>query len=1073
MILSLLDTPTKINIPESFIGWTGLVLFLLAFIFSIIHWWEIPISSIQRRWTLLLFLFLLIIPANLFLGVGDTPFENDSIFGGLVPGMLSSAIPWLLISGFFGPVIGGLAGLMSGLFQSFWLTNSIYTPMITAISAVIAGVSFRQKYRGSIYSVMRHPAGAAAAAGISAYLLTSLAAFFESSLSLAGRLDLAMTSWRANLLAIMLPLVVAGLVGEFFFYQKLGPWKKVRPFVPSPDEGFSESKFWRISLPVCFLFIFLFSQAVWSIQTRHINHFLKDSISSHAELAAGYWVQEEEKLLAVAEDFSTPELFLISPLDFFITAQKTFDEENLHITLVDSKGIVIQRYPDATSTPKYSADVIGAIRAGLQSNVTSVISFQSGMNSTELNLVVIQPVAFGEEGKNGVVVLQYGLAPRSMKSSFWAEIQKLEDLGATVWIEPAEDAGLRLEGISTADIQSRVFPGEYLTYSEPESSTFYAYWPSNQEWNIFVSVPTTAASENLLPEFFKQVLLLIIGFTILLLLLNLYWLNLFKDEQRLLLASRQISRGDYVIPPGIQDVTELSELGHAIDQIRVNVKSQMDEAYRLISIGRGVAFREEFGIAVEPILRAALRGDAACARVILVPADIERVVQTSIRRFGEGERSDAYAVLDTQILEICQKEGIFVIRNTARSRRIDLNNAVTVPASIAALPVYLDKDDFLGVFWVGYERSQVFPDEEIAHLKTLASEIAVAAAGERRISETELGKKQFESLVSAIQDPLLLINEEGVVLFANAAAISINGLIIRDENGNRKAIPDIQRIIPDDSHEISDEGLIQEILLSNGRNYSARVTKLETDGYLNGLLCVLRDINSYSEMIARKGEFVETVSHDLRQPLTLISGYATMVQMVGSVNDQQRGYLDKITNDLESLKKMVNNILDLGRIETETRLFKSGIHPEELVTKVIDEFSLQAQQKKITLSDLTNPENDPIELEADGGLLYQALYNIVENAIKFSNIDGRVDVWVEKLDNMCVFHVKDNGIGISPIDLPGIFAKSSRSSARESGQYSPKMGLAIVKSIIEQHGGNVTVESQLGKGSHFRIEIPI
>lgn len=1049
-------------------------LFCLAFFFCLIHWWDIPLTVIQRKWKLLIFLFLIIVPANLFLGLGSTPFEGDSIFAGLIPGMLLSAIPWLLISAFFGPVLGGMAGLLSGFFQAFWLTNSLYTLFVVAISAILAGVSFRQKYRGGVYDALRHPAGAAAIAGVTAYLLSAAAAFADSNNLLAARLDACLTIWRTDLLSIILPLLLAGLAGEILFTQKIGPWRKNTTLLPSPDEGFSDSKFWRISIPVCFVFIFLFSQAIWSIQTRQLNHFLQDSIASHAGLVAGYWVEEEQALGNKVKEFANPGLLDLSPLDFFLFAQKVFSNENVQISVINQKSMVIHQYPDGNATPKYSPDVLNAVKASLSGKPTSVISLQSGVENPVLTLINIQPILDGDGKLSGVVLLQEGLYPRPSKSRFWAEVSKIEEAGGEVWIVPTEGLQPALEEIVPAEVQSRVFPGEFLAYQNGSSNLHYAYWPSTKDWNIFVKISSAAAGESLLPEFLKQVLLLVVGFAILLLLLNLYWLNLFRDEQRLLQASRQISRGDFGILSGIQEVSELSDLALTIEQIRVNVKAQTDEAQRLISIGRGVAFREEFGTAVAPILNAALRGDASCARVILMPPQVESVIQSPLRRFGLGERSDAYVVLDNQVLEICKREGIFVIRNTARSRRIDLNNAVTVPSSIVGLPIYLEKDDFLGVLWVGYERPQVFPEEEITHLKTLASEIAVAAAGERRLSETEHGRKQFEALLGAIQDPLLLLDVSGEVIFANEAASTLEGLILRDEEGNRvAALPSLQKSIPGSFSDFSEEGIIREIQLANGRIYSARFTPFEADGRFGGSLCVLRDVNSYTEMLARKGEFVETVSHDLRQPLAMISGYATMIQMVGAVNDQQRSYMQKITNGLETMNKMVNNILDLGRIETDTRLRMEELQAEALVTQVVNELIPQANQKKIVLSDKSQKTDSPLVIEADSELLHQALFNVVENAIKFTNIEGKVDVWVEKVGSRCVFSVQDSGIGISPIDLPGLFNKSSRNPIRESGQRASKLGLTIVKSIVELHGGKVEVESQLGKGSLFRIEIPI
>jgi signal transduction histidine kinase len=254
--------------------------------------------------------------------------------------------------------------------------------------------------------------------------------------------------------------------------------------------------------------------------------------------------------------------------------------------------------------------------------------------------------------------------------------------------------------------------------------------------------------------------------------------------------------------------------------------------------------------------------------------------------------------------------------------------------------------------------------------------------------------------------------------------------------------------------------------------YSARFTPFQSEGKLVGSLCVLRDVNSYSELLTRKGEFVETVSHDLRQPLTMISGYATMIQMVGELNDQQNSYLQKITSGLDTMNRMVNNILDMGRIEAGTRLRLENVDVNALVAQVVDEFIPQAVQKKILLSNDTIPMVEPLFIEADSELLHQAVFNVIENAIKFTGIDGKVKVWVENTGSQYVINVQDTGIGISPIDLPGLFSRSGHGSIHEAGQRASKLGLTIVKSIVDLHGGKVKVESQLGKGSLFRIEIP-
>lgn len=1073
MILSLLETPTKINIPDSIAGWVGFGLYCLVFVAALVRWWDIPAAFIQKRWQLLVFLYFAIIPANLFLGIGENNVNGVELFRGQYPGMVLSAVPWFLISAFFGPVLGGLAGFLSGLIQGVLSTNSIFTPLVMAISGTIAGACLRQRYRGELYNYVRHPLGASAITALIAYLLCSVAAFASAGEPLASMVNAGLQNWKTDLLFVGLPVLIAGVAGEILFKRKIGPWRKAVNLLPSPDEGFAESKFWRVTLPVTFLFVFILAQISWDIQTRQVRDVLKGSIGSHAGLAAQYFPDQAKVIVDKTKVIATPALLDRSTLDFYTDMQKAFPAERVNITVVNSKSMILHQFPQAGITDTFSAELLLAVKSALDGKGAALVSQHLRDDPVSLTLNMVQPILDGDSKVLGVVILQQGVFPRQPDSPFWSEVTRMEDEGALIWLVPTEVRNPMLDDVPAPDLRSQVFPGEFSDQQGWKSTASYAYWPSSKDWTVYVKIPSSAGATLILVDFLKQMLFLVIGFAVLLILLDMYWINLFHDEQRLLQAARQISRGNYSPIAGLSDVSEMTDISQALEQVRVNVKSQMDEAHRLISIGRGVAVREEFGTAVEPILRAALRGDATCARVILVPPDMESVLQAPLRRFGFGDRSDAYAVLDTQVLEICKREGIFVIRNTARSRRIDFNSAVTIPASIVGLPVYLEKDDFLGVLWIGYEKPQVFPDEEISLLKTLASEIAVAAAGERRLSETEQGRKQFEALVGAIQDPLLLLDQTGEVIYANEAALNVDGLILRDEDGKRIAsLPSMQKSITGINGDISSEGIVREIQFIDGRVYSARFSPFVTDGKFTGSMCVLRDVKSYAEELSRKGEFVETVSHDLRQPLTMITGYANMIQMLGETNDQQRLYLQKIIAGLETMGRMVNSILDLSRVETATRLHLEPVDARTLVTKVVEEFAPQAAQKKIAITNLTRLD-EPLLIDADSELLHQAIFNIVENAIKFTGIDGKVNIWVEKENSKCVIAIQDTGIGISPIDVPGLFNRAGRGNVREAGQRASKLGLIIVKSIVELHGGEVHVESQLGKGSKFTIEIPM
>jgi two-component system phosphate regulon sensor histidine kinase PhoR len=219
------------------------------------------------------------------------------------------------------------------------------------------------------------------------------------------------------------------------------------------------------------------------------------------------------------------------------------------------------------------------------------------------------------------------------------------------------------------------------------------------------------------------------------------------------------------------------------------------------------------------------------------------------------------------------------------------------------------------------------------------------------------------------------------------------------------------------------------------------------------------------------------VSHDLRAPLTLMRGYATMLQMVGDLNDQQKLYVEKIVTGVENMSRLVSNLLDLGRIEAGIGLQIERVAGEGLVETVLNSLQPLIKQKSIQIKQVISSDmlNQPkIFIEADHALLQQAVYNLVENAIKYTKVGGVVDVRLNIHGERAVFEIRDNGIGIAPLDLPHLFEKFYRSGRREA--YSERgtgLGLAIVKSIAERHSGRVWVESQLGKGSTFYLDLPL
>jgi signal transduction histidine kinase len=261
--------------------------------------------------------------------------------------------------------------------------------------------------------------------------------------------------------------------------------------------------------------------------------------------------------------------------------------------------------------------------------------------------------------------------------------------------------------------------------------------------------------------------------------------------------------------------------------------------------------------------------------------------------------------------------------------------------------------------------------------------------------------------------------------------------------------------------------------MPDGKTYLAMASAMTADGRTVGRVCILRDVTQLKEIDTLKSDFVSTVSHDLRSPLTLMRGYASMLEMAGELNDQQKNYSKMIVQGVDNMAKLVNNLLDLGRIDFGVGLQVEKVPILDIVERVTSSLQMQAAQKKISLG-LEIAKDLPNIIEADQALLQQAVYNLVENAVKYTPEGGTVTIHLQCTESTLTFAIQDSGIGIPKSDLPRLFEKFYRGTNREAlAQRGTGLGLAIVKSIAERHGGKVWVESELGKGSTFYLLVPL
>ena len=236
----------------------------------------------------------------------------------------------------------------------------------------------------------------------------------------------------------------------------------------------------------------------------------------------------------------------------------------------------------------------------------------------------------------------------------------------------------------------------------------------------------------------------------------------------------------------------------------------------------------------------------------------------------------------------------------------------------------------------------------------------------------------------------------------------------------------------------------------------------------------IRALEAEKRLIKLREEFIASVSNDLRNPLFSLMGYLDLLRS-GKVNDSNlhNEYLLRATKDANRLLGMVNELLDFSLSESQSlALSYARVDLVALVQDVLQSFREQADARRISLK--FAPKDPSLIADVDISRLRRVLINLVENAIKFSEMDDKVLVKVESLNGNAIINVIDQGCGIPNEDYSKIFEKYYQvNHSPNKNTFGMGLGLYIATLIVEAHGGTITVESKLNTGSKFTITVPI
>jgi signal transduction histidine kinase/HAMP domain-containing protein len=1086
IILWLPDTYPALVWPASIVGWLGWLVFLGLIIGLAQSWRQIQLPWGGRNWGIFAGLVVSIILSTLAFGlllpVGTALSQPNVPLGPRGPAlMFLSALPLMLAGGILGPVAAALLGFLAGVLRFVWDTHSIYTSLELALLGILFSIAVRQRYRTHVFSLLREPLIATFVLALIYAPIFIIDSFLVSSGTMEDRLIYALAGVTYSVFARGGELLLAGLFAQVLAVAFPAPWGRRLPLQPSPIERSLEARFLFGTGALIIILLLALLVGDWFVAGTAARDMLHNRLKGTAELASQsvpFFLETGQNLsIQISQD---PGLQILSgdELNGVLSQQIRSIPYFNQLIVFDNAKRLLGNYPSlAASRLNLSPEEnIGLDLAfsGILSQTYSIPPSQPGQPARVSFIIAIIDPSTAQPGR--VLVARTDLANNPFAQPLIASLKSMSesDLGG--------------DGILLDENRRILYPpaqvmSQYTGQQKTEAAFFddtaskgtrnlVYYLPvTGRSWAVVLTVPAQKAQQIAL-----KIAAPLSGMIIFLALVALIALRvglsvITTSLQTLANEAVRIAQGQLDHELTIEGVDEVGQLRRAFEQMRVSLQSRLEELNRFLLVSQGVASSLDMQDAVQPVMEAVLATGASAVRVVMPPfgEDAEQG-QTAI--YALGPCKEHYAYLDEQVMALAHQQERVVLTNVPRSRGLELNPGKTNPASLLAIPLRHENKNY-GVLWAGYDQARLFSETDVRFLTTLAGQAALAASNNRLFRSAEVGRQRLAAILASTPDPVLVTDQFNRLLLANPAAWQMLGVAIGTGEGQPIEKVVSQKPLLDILQVTSPDELSAEVTLPSGQVYLATASPVVADGRPVGRVCILRDVTHFKELDTMKTEFVSTVSHDLRSPLTLMRGYATMLEMVGALNEQQQGYVKKIIFGVENMARLVNNLLDLGRVEAGVGLQLETIPLYDLLERVTTPLQMQAANKNIELT-VDTPKNTMPLIEADPALFQQAMYNLIENAIKYTPQGGRVDVRLKIVGDGMLFEVQDSGIGIAPIDQPRLFEKFYRGGQREAReQKGSGLGLAIVKSITERHGGKVWLESQLGKGSTFFLQVPL
>ena len=340
---------------------------------------------------------------------------------------------------------------------------------------------------------------------------------------------------------------------------------------------------------------------------------------------------------------------------------------------------------------------------------------------------------------------------------------------------------------------------------------------------------------------------------------------------------------------------------------------------------------------------------------------------------------------------------------------------------------------------------------------------------DRQMDELRRRSEEFEQITGSMNEGLVLLDEAGVILSINPAA---RRLLDAAENcvGQDLLTVDRDVALSDALRQAAEQGHSEFRGQRNGREYQFDVTRIQSEGRMAGTVLLVFDVTERAFAERNRREFTANVSHELKTPLQGIIGSAELLENGLVKQEDVPRFIGHIRSEAQRLVTLIGDIIRLSQLDEGEPMPAEPVELLALAREAAESLQSAAAARNVTIT----VEGEPVELTGVRRLLYEIVFNLCDNAIKYNTDGGRVQVTVTKENETAAVTVRDTGIGIPPDQQDRVFERFYRvdkSHSKASG--GTGLGLSIVKHAVQYHHGTIHLQSEVGKGTEIRVTFPL